>query len=102
MKKKILIVDDKKENLVTLQRVLEEVDADIIEATNGNDALAATLLSKDESSITEVREAAEKHGAEVARDGKGRVLRNKTVENLVAHLSGSKGSGATAGPWDED
>ena len=42
-KPKILIVDDHKENLIALRSVLSEVDADIIEATNGNDALAATL-----------------------------------------------------------
>ena len=42
-KPKILIVDDRKENLLALKTVLDEVDADIIEATNGNDALAATL-----------------------------------------------------------
>jgi len=42
-KPKILIVDDKKENLVALRQVLKEVDAELIEASNGNDALAATL-----------------------------------------------------------
>lgn len=42
-KQKILIVDDKKENLVALRQVLKEVDAEIVEAGNGNDALAATL-----------------------------------------------------------
>ncbi|MBE3074377.1 MAG: response regulator, partial [Actinobacteria bacterium] len=39
----ILIVDDKKENLVALRRVLSGVDAEIVEATSGNQALAATL-----------------------------------------------------------
>ena len=42
-KQAILIVDDRKENLVILRRVLRDVDAEIIEATNGNQALAATL-----------------------------------------------------------
>jgi len=42
-KQKILIVDDKQENLVALRSVLEELDADVVQATNGNDALAATL-----------------------------------------------------------
>jgi hypothetical protein len=66
------------------------------------DALAVRLLDKDETSITEVREAAEKHGSEIARDGKGRVLRKKTVENLVAHLgSGDSGSDGTAEPWED-
>ncbi|MEE8326922.1 MAG: ATP-binding protein, partial [candidate division NC10 bacterium] len=40
---KILIVDDKKENLVALRHVLRGVDAEVIEATSGNKALAATL-----------------------------------------------------------
>jgi len=42
-KQKILIVDDKRENLVALRTVLRDVDVEIIEALNGNDALAATL-----------------------------------------------------------
>jgi signal transduction histidine kinase len=40
---KILIVDDRKENLVALRQVLHGVEAEIIEASNGNEALAATL-----------------------------------------------------------
>ncbi len=42
-KQKILIVDDRRENLTALRQILRDVDADIIEATNGNQALAATL-----------------------------------------------------------
>ncbi len=42
-KQKILIVDDKKENLMALKQVLKKLDADIIEASSGNQALAATL-----------------------------------------------------------
>lgn len=42
-KPKILIVDDRPENLVTLNRVLGDLDVELIEATNGNDALKATL-----------------------------------------------------------
>lgn len=42
-KQKILIVDDRKENLLALRGVLAELDAEVIEAGNGNDALAATL-----------------------------------------------------------
>lgn len=42
-KPKILIVDDKKENLIALRQVLSEVDAEVIETTSGNEALAATL-----------------------------------------------------------
>ena len=42
-KQKILIVDDKKENLTALRQVLRAVDAEIVEANSGNEALAATL-----------------------------------------------------------
>ena len=42
-KQKILIVDDKKANLLALRKVLMELDVEIIEATGGNEALAATL-----------------------------------------------------------
>jgi len=42
-KQKILIVDDRRENLVALRQVLREVDAEIVEAATGNEALAATL-----------------------------------------------------------
>jgi two-component system, sensor histidine kinase and response regulator len=42
-KPKILIVDDRHENLVALRTILQEVDAEVLEATNGNDALTATL-----------------------------------------------------------
>jgi two-component sensor histidine kinase/CheY-like chemotaxis protein len=42
-RQKILIVDDKEENLYALEKVLEKVDADIIKATSGNDALIASL-----------------------------------------------------------
>jgi two-component system sensor histidine kinase/response regulator len=42
-KQKILIVDDRKENLIALRQVLSNLDAEIIAATSGNQALAATL-----------------------------------------------------------
>ncbi len=42
-RERILIVDDRPENLVALRTVLADVDADIIEAGNGEDALRATL-----------------------------------------------------------
>jgi PAS domain S-box-containing protein len=42
-KQKILIVDDKKENLVALRKVLSQVDADVVEATSGNEALKASV-----------------------------------------------------------
>ena len=36
-------MDDKKANLLALRKVLMELDVEIIEATGGNEALAATL-----------------------------------------------------------
>ncbi len=42
-RQKILIVDDRKENLVALRQVLRGVEAEIIETMSGNEALAATL-----------------------------------------------------------
>ncbi len=42
-KQKILIVDDKKENLIVLEKVLQALDVDIVKAESGNDALKATL-----------------------------------------------------------
>ncbi|MFA6567597.1 MAG: response regulator [Victivallales bacterium] len=42
-KQKILIVDDRRENRVALQQILRELDAEVIEASSGNEALAATL-----------------------------------------------------------
>src|SRR3977135_3932720 len=43
IKSKILIVDDKPENLVALRRVLKDLDIELVQATSGNDALKATL-----------------------------------------------------------
>lgn len=40
---KILIVDDKSENLYAIEIALRDLDVDIIKATSGNDALKATL-----------------------------------------------------------
>ena len=42
-KQKILIVDDRKENLLALRKALRGIDAEFIEASNGNEALAATI-----------------------------------------------------------
>ncbi|MBN2437457.1 MAG: response regulator, partial [Deltaproteobacteria bacterium] len=42
-RQKILIVDDKKENLAALRQVLAGMGVEIIEATSGNEALAAIL-----------------------------------------------------------
>ncbi len=40
---KILIVDDKPENLIALEIVLKDLDIELIKANNGNEALRATL-----------------------------------------------------------
>ncbi len=42
-KQKILIVDDKPANLFTLEQILKDTGVEIIQACNGNEALAATL-----------------------------------------------------------
>jgi len=42
-KQKILIVDDKEANLVALEKVLRTVDAEVIKACSGNEALKAAL-----------------------------------------------------------
>ena len=42
-KTKILIVDDRPENLVSLKIVLKDLDIEFVEATSGNDALKKTL-----------------------------------------------------------
>ncbi|MGJ4788276.1 hybrid sensor histidine kinase/response regulator [Leptospira koniambonensis] len=42
-KPKILIVDDRPENLVALETVLKDLDVDLIRALSGNEALRATL-----------------------------------------------------------
>ncbi len=42
-RQKILIVDDKDENLYTLEQILKEIEAEVISARNGNDALIASL-----------------------------------------------------------
>jgi two-component system sensor histidine kinase/response regulator len=43
LKPKILIVDDKPENLVALEVVLRDLDVDLVKATSGNAALKETL-----------------------------------------------------------
>ncbi len=44
MKPKILIVDDKPENLIALEKVLNTFDVDFIRASSGNEALVMTLM----------------------------------------------------------
>jgi two-component system, sensor histidine kinase and response regulator len=40
---KILVVDDKSENLIAIKKVLQNMDVELITATNGNDALKESL-----------------------------------------------------------
>ncbi|CAN5200716.1 response regulator [soil metagenome] len=42
---KILIVDDRPENLVALEVVLRDLDVDLVRATSGNEALRSTLYN---------------------------------------------------------
>ncbi|MBF0509566.1 MAG: response regulator, partial [Deltaproteobacteria bacterium] len=42
-RQKILLVDDKPENLFALEKILSELDVEVIKAGNGNDALKAVL-----------------------------------------------------------
>jgi serine phosphatase RsbU (regulator of sigma subunit)/DNA-binding response OmpR family regulator len=54
-KPKILIVDDRRENLYTLENVLKGIDAEVIKADNGNDALIATLNNEFALAILDVQ-----------------------------------------------
>jgi PAS domain S-box-containing protein len=54
-KQTILIVDDRKANLVALRQVLSAVDAEIVEATSGNQALATTLAHNFSLAILDVQ-----------------------------------------------
>ena len=42
-RQKILIVDDREENLFALEKTLQETGAEIVKANSGDEALAATL-----------------------------------------------------------
>lgn len=52
---KILIVDDKPTNLYALERVLKDINADVIKAENGNDALISTLNNDFSLAILDVQ-----------------------------------------------
>ncbi len=54
-RQKILIVDDKKENLFTLEKVLRATDTKIIKAISGNDALKSTLSHEFALAILDVQ-----------------------------------------------
>ena len=52
---KILIVDDRPENLFSLAKVLEETDAEVVQAGNGNDALTLCLNHKFAVALVDVQ-----------------------------------------------
>ena len=52
---KILIVDDKSENLFALEIVLRELDVDIVKASSGNEALKATLTNEFSLALLDVQ-----------------------------------------------
>lgn len=52
---KILIVDDKVENLVALERVLQDLPVEIIRANSGNEALALTLKNEFALALVDVQ-----------------------------------------------
>jgi diguanylate cyclase (GGDEF)-like protein/PAS domain S-box-containing protein len=54
-KLKILIVDDRKENLLALRGVLAELDAQVVESLSGNDALVETLRHDFALALLDVR-----------------------------------------------
>jgi len=54
-KQKILIVDDRPENLYACEKILSEVDAEFIKATDGNTALKATLYNDFALAILDVK-----------------------------------------------
>jgi len=53
--KKILIVDDKPENIYSLNQILKDTDAQIINASNGNEALIASLHNDFAMAILDVQ-----------------------------------------------
>jgi len=64
-KSKILIVDDKPENLHALEILLKDVDVDIIKATGGQDALKATIHNQFALAIIDIQ-MPEMNGYELA------------------------------------
>lgn len=52
---KILIVDDRKQNLFTLEQVLANFKVEFVRATSGNDALKATLYNDFALAILDVQ-----------------------------------------------
>ncbi len=82
-KQKILIVDDKPENLYTLQQVLGPLKAEIIRAESGNEALIATLNHEFAVAILDVQ-MPEMNGYELAEWIRGQ---EKTQNMPIIFLS---------------
>ena len=54
-RQKILIVDDREENLFALEKILRETGVDVVKAVSGNEALAATLRNDFALAILDVQ-----------------------------------------------
>ncbi|MDY6878871.1 MAG: hybrid sensor histidine kinase/response regulator [Desulfatiglans sp.] len=54
-RQKILIVDDRSENLYALTNVLKDLDVEVVEASSGNEALVATLNNSFSLAILDVQ-----------------------------------------------
>lgn len=80
---KILIVDDKEENLYALEKILRETGAEIIKAGNGNDALRASLNHDLALAILDVQ-MPEMDGYELAQYFRGE---EKTKDMPIIFLS---------------
>ena len=65
-RQKILIVDDRPQNLFALEKTLEATEAEVVRATSGNEALAATLNHDFALTILDVQ-MPEMDGYELAR-----------------------------------
>ena len=89
VKQKILIVDDRRENLFALQQVLTELEAEVIEATSGNEALAATLHHDFAVAILDVQMPGMTgyELAELLRQGFSRARRSRTTGEVILERS---------------
>jgi DNA-binding response OmpR family regulator len=76
-KPKILIVDDKPQNLFTLEKILQKITVDVIQSTSGNEALRLTLEHDFALAIVDVQ-MPEMDGYELVEFLRG----NKVTANL--------------------
>ncbi|OGQ89056.1 MAG: hypothetical protein A2512_01705 [Deltaproteobacteria bacterium RIFOXYD12_FULL_56_24] len=73
----ILIVDDREENLLALERLLEQTEAVIVKAQNGNDALKACLHHEFALALLDVN-MPEMNGYELAE-----LMRGERIHSMV-------------------